>query len=154
MNADPTVIYAVDTMDLREKSLAQWTKFVFWTTVDKSLGRVKVTDDLTSLQTYTNPGLPDAPIATPTLASIEAALDPDKADYLFFYACPGTNTHTFAKTAAQHSRNITQCKPVQTVMDHGSAVAAPHGRRPGTLACRGRRRSTRPPGTIADAPRR
>lgn len=115
MNADPTVIYAVDTLDLREKKLADWTKFVFWTTVDKSLSKVKVPDELASFQTYINPGAPDSPIATPTLASIEAVLKPDtKAGNLFFYACPGSTTHKFAKTLAEQQRNIGSCKPVKT----------------------------------------
>lgn len=115
MNADPTVIYAVDTLDLREKSLQDWTKFVFWTTVDKSLGKVKVPDDLASFQTYINPGAPDSPIATPTLASIEAVLKPDtKAGNLFFYACPGSTTHKFAQTLDEQQRNIGSCKPVKT----------------------------------------
>lgn len=115
MNADPTVIYAVDTLDLREKKLSDWTKFVFWTTVDKSLSKVKVPDDLASYQTYINPGAPDGPIATPTLASIEAVLKPDtKAGNLFFYACPGSTTHKFAKTLDEQQRNIGSCKPVKT----------------------------------------
>ena len=65
-----------------------------------------------SYQTYQNPGLPDWPIATPTRASLEAALESQHQDkgLLFFYACPGSDTHTFAKTAAQHSRNIAKCQ--------------------------------------------
>jgi UPF0755 protein len=115
MNADPTVIYAVDTLDLRDKKLSEWTKFVFWTTVDKSLSKVKVPDELASYQTYLNPGAPDGPIATPTLASIEAVLKPDtKAGNLYFYACPGSTTHKFAKTLDEQQRNIRSCKPVKT----------------------------------------
>ncbi len=115
MNADPTVIYAVDTLDLREKRLSDWTKFVFWTTVDKSLAKVRVPDDLASFQTYINPGLPDGPIATPTRASIEAVLKPDtKGGNLFFYACPGSTTHKFAQTLDEQQRNIGSCKPAKT----------------------------------------
>jgi len=115
MNADPTVIYAADTMWLRERSLDQWTKYLFWDTVDRALARVKVPDDLASFQTYTNPGLPDWPIATPTKASIEAVLKPDtKAGNLYFYACPGSSTHKFAKTLEQQQRNIGNCRPVRT----------------------------------------
>lgn len=115
MNADPTVIYAVDTMDLADRSLQQWTKFLFWTTVDKALAKVKVPDELSSFQTYLNPGLPDWPIATPTRASIEAVLKPDtRRGDLFFYACPGSTTHVFAQTLAEQQRNIGSCKPVKT----------------------------------------
>ena len=115
MNADPTVIYSVDMMELEDRSLQQWTKYVFWTTVDKALAKVKVPDELSSFQTYTDPGLPDWPIATPTRASIEAVLKPDtKAGNLYFYACPGSTTHKFAKTLAEQQRNINTCKPVKT----------------------------------------
>jgi UPF0755 protein len=115
MNADPTVIYAVDSMALADKTLDQWTKYAFWTTVGKSLVKVKVPAELQSFQTYTTPGLPDWPIATPTLASLEAVLKPDtKAGNLFFYACPGSTTHKFAKTLAEQQQNIGSCKPVKT----------------------------------------
>lgn len=116
MNADPTVIYAVDTAALRKKSLEDWTKYVFWTTVDGSLSKTKVPDDLASFQTYVNPGLPDGPIATPTLASIQAVLEADtKRDELFFYACPGARTHKFAKTLSEQQQNIKSCpKPKAT----------------------------------------
>ena len=33
---------------------------------------------------------------------------------LFFYACPGSRTHRFAKTLEQQQRNISSCKPVKT----------------------------------------
>ena len=51
--------------------------------------------------TYTSQGLPPGPIATPTLASIDAALDPDTKDgYLYFLAKgDGSGTTAFAKTA-------------------------------------------------------
>ncbi|MFN8620549.1 MAG: endolytic transglycosylase MltG [Chloroflexota bacterium] len=114
MNADPTVIYAVDTMALRKKDLPDWTKYLFWDTVDGSLAKVKVPDDLSSFQTYQNPGLPDGPIATPTLASIQAVLNADtKSGNLFFYACPGAKTHKFAQTLAEQQDNIRSCPKVK-----------------------------------------
>ncbi len=113
MQADPTVVYATDSMALAELATGKWPNYLFWDTLGVAdLATVNVSPELQSHQTYQQPGLPDWPIATPTRASIEAALDPDKRkDFLFFYACPGSDTHTFAKTAAQHSRNIAQCKP-------------------------------------------
>jgi UPF0755 protein len=114
MNADPTVIYAVDTLALRKKDLADWPRYVFWTTVDGSLSKVKVPDDLASFQTYQNPGLPDGPIATPTLSSIKAVLDADTASGdLFFYACSGSRTHKFAKTLQEQQQNIRSCPKVK-----------------------------------------
>jgi UPF0755 protein len=113
MQADPTVVYATDSMALDELATGKWPNYLFWDTLGVAdLATVNVSQELQSHQTYQQPGLPDWPIATPTRASIEAALDPDRRkDFLFFYACPGSDTHTFAKTAAQHSRNIAQCEP-------------------------------------------
>lgn len=113
MQADPTVVYATDSMALDDLAMGKWPNFLFWDTLGVAdLATVTVSPELQSHQTYQQPGLPDWPIATPTRASIEAALDPDtRKDFLFFYACPGSDTHTFAKTAAQHSRNIAQCGP-------------------------------------------
>jgi UPF0755 protein len=113
MQADPTVVYASDTMRLRDQAMAKWPNYLFWDTLGVAdLASVPVSPDLQSHQTYVTPGLPDWPIATPSRASIEAVLDPDRRkDFLFFYACPGSDTHTFAKTAAAHSRNIAKCPP-------------------------------------------
>ena len=113
MQADPTVVYATDTMALEDRNLNRWPDYLFWDTLGVAdLATVDVSPRLRSHQTYQNPGLPDWPIASPTRKSIEAALDPDRRkDLLFFYACPGSDTHTFARSAAQHARNIAKCKP-------------------------------------------
>ena len=61
---------------------------------------VRLPEELAGYQTYINPGLIPGPIATPTLPSIDAALEPDTADkYLYFVAIPdGGGKHAFAKT--------------------------------------------------------
>jgi len=110
MQADPTVVYASNTMDLADLGIKKWPKYRFWDTLGVDLNSVDVPKSLASHQTYQNPGLPDWPIATPTRKSIEAALNPStKKKLLFFYACPGSNTHKFARTIAQHNRNINKC---------------------------------------------
>ena len=44
--------------------------------------------------TYLHPGLPPGPICSPRIEAIEAALNPEKTDYLFFFATPdGTNIY-------------------------------------------------------------
>jgi UPF0755 protein len=49
--------------------------------------------------TYLHPGLPPTPIASPGLASLEAALDPAAEDYLYFVVTdPETGEHAFADT--------------------------------------------------------
>lgn len=57
--------------------------------------------------TYLNPGLPPGPIATPSLASIEAALYPDETDFYYYVTKKdGSNSHLFAVTFKQHQKNI------------------------------------------------
>ncbi|WP_424768768.1 endolytic transglycosylase MltG [Paenibacillus sp. sgz302251] len=57
--------------------------------------------------TYKVDGLPPGPIASPSLASIEAALYPEDTEYLFYVTKKdGTQTHLFAKTYQEHLRNI------------------------------------------------
>lgn len=49
--------------------------------------------------TYLHPGLPPTPIASPSLASIKAALRPAKTDLLFYLVVdPETGRHAFAET--------------------------------------------------------
>lgn len=57
--------------------------------------------------TYLNTGLPPGPIASPSFKSIEAALYPEKTDYLYYVTKKdGSNEHLFAATFKQHQRNI------------------------------------------------
>ena len=56
--------------------------------------------------TYTHVGLPPGPIAVPTKACLEAVLNPDSHDYLFFCAnADFSGTHAFASTLSEHNRN-------------------------------------------------
>lgn len=57
--------------------------------------------------TYKIDGLPPGPIASPSLASIEAALYPADTKYLFYVTKKdGSQTHLFAETFKEHQRNI------------------------------------------------
>ena len=109
LSADPTVIYAVDTVNLAAMPIAEWRTYKFWTVPkDVGLGQVELPADLESYNTYRVAGLPDGPICTPTLASIDAALAPDTADkYLYFVAKnDDSRGHAFAKTAKEHEQNL------------------------------------------------
>jgi UPF0755 protein len=53
--------------------------------------------------TYLHAGYPVGPIANPGLASIRAAADPEKHDYLYFVS-RNDGTHVFSKTLADHNR--------------------------------------------------
>ena len=112
LNAEPTVIYARDETRLRKQPLSKWPKFLFWGLTGQSdLSKVKVASDLTGYQSWLTEGLPPTPIDSPTLPSILAAAKPDtKGGYLYFYACPGSQRHLFAKTLSGQRKNINSCK--------------------------------------------
>ncbi len=93
LQADPTVIYAVK---LSEGDF------------DKQIKRVLYKDlELDSpYNTYKYAGLPPSPITMPDISSIDAVLNYEKHDYLYFAAdVKNFGYHKFAKTLAQHNRN-------------------------------------------------
>ena len=114
LNADPVVLYALDTLALRELPFEQWTQFTFWEPPSEReppgppLGDVQLPADLAGYQSYQLRGLPPTPIAAPGLASIEAALAPDtQSGFFYFVAIPdGSGTHVFAKTFDEHNANL------------------------------------------------
>ncbi|MBA2557330.1 MAG: endolytic transglycosylase MltG [Chloroflexi bacterium] len=111
LNADPTVVYAHDTLRLRELDMSQWPQYAFWTPPQGvALGSIALPEDLQGFQTYQQGGLIPAPICTPTRASIEAALDPDtEAGFLYFVArTDGSRSHVFAQTFEEHQQNVQQ----------------------------------------------
>jgi UPF0755 protein len=88
LQADPTIIYPI--------------------TKGKPLGRRIRQSEIASVNdynTYSMTGLPKGPIANPSRAAIEAVLNPEKTDYLFFVA-DGTGGHIFAKTLQEHNANV------------------------------------------------
>jgi len=88
LQCDPTVIYA----------LAKAGRYT---------GNIHK-DDLalnSPYNTYRYPGLPPGPIASPGRASLEAALHPADADYLYFVS-RNDGTHEFARTLEEHNRNV------------------------------------------------
>ena len=108
LQADPTVIYAVDSVKLGAYSAA-WTQYKFWTIpADGSLKDQPLPDSLAGYNTYVVRGLPPGPIATPSLASLEAALAPDtKSGFTYFVAIPeGKGAHDFSKSLAEHEQKL------------------------------------------------
>ncbi len=56
--------------------------------------------------TYLHAGLPPGPISMPSVAAIDAVLDYEKHDYLYFAAkADFSGRHNFAKTLAEHNLN-------------------------------------------------
>ena len=88
LQADPTVIYALT-------SLGRW---------DGNLRRPDLQVD-SPYNTYRYPGLPPGPIASPGLASLQAAARPAGEPYLYFVS-RNDGSHVFANTLAEHNRNV------------------------------------------------
>ncbi|GAA3751151.1 MULTISPECIES: endolytic transglycosylase MltG [Flavobacterium] len=93
LQADPTVIYA---LKLRDNDFDQVIKRVFY-------------NDLvmrSPYNTYVNKGLPPGPIAMPDITALEAVLNPEKNDYIYFCASVDRfGYHEFAATLAEHNVN-------------------------------------------------
>ncbi|TDF97696.1 endolytic transglycosylase MltG [Paenibacillus piri] len=60
---------------------------------------------------YLHAGLPPGPIASPSLASIKAAIYPADTKYMFYVTKKdGSKAHLFAETYEQHQHNIAESK--------------------------------------------
>ncbi len=96
LQTDPTVIYGITEgraplgRGLRQSELRRETPY----------------------NTYVIDGLPPTPIANPGRLSIEAALNPDKSDFIFFVA-DGTGGHAFAVTLEEHNRNVAVWREIE-----------------------------------------
>jgi UPF0755 protein len=108
LNADPTVIYAKDSIELAKLPIDDWPDFYFWAQIKGPLASFDVPAELAGYQTYQKRGLPPGPICTPRVSSVEAALAPDTSTgYLYFVAIPdGSGMHAFAKTLKEHEANL------------------------------------------------
>ena len=96
LQTDPTVIYGI-------------------TQGEGVLGRGLRQSELrgaTPWNTYVIPALPPTPIANPGKAAIEAALNPDTTEYIFFVA-DGTGGHAFATNLDDHNRNVAVWRQIE-----------------------------------------
>lgn len=88
--------------------IAQGMRLQSCATVQFILGerKAKLTNEETQIDspynTYINEGLPPAPIASPGMKSIEAAINPAQTDYLFFVLTGDDGSHTFTSTYEDH----------------------------------------------------
>lgn len=64
-------------------------------------------DEASPYNTYVHQGLPPGPIANVGTDAIVAAMQPEQHDYVFFVARgDGSGLHNFARTGAEHARNV------------------------------------------------
>ena len=78
---------------------------------DEQLLESRLEED-TPYNTRVNAGLPPGPIGSPGLASIEAAANPAKTDFIYFVVKPGTcGEHVFSETDEEHARPRRSIKP-------------------------------------------
>jgi UPF0755 protein len=108
LNADPTVIWGVDLLALRDLEVVQWPQYSFWNVPQEPMASIEFPKAIAGYQTYRVAGMFPGPICTPTVTSIDAALAPATAKgYLYFVAIPGGNgTHDFSTTYDEHLRKL------------------------------------------------
>ena len=93
LEADPTVIYAV------KKNSGDFNQVI-----KRVLNKGLATDS--PYNTYKYEGLPPGPIAMPDITALEAVLNPEKHNYIYFCASvTNFGYHEFAVTPAQHEVN-------------------------------------------------
>lgn len=66
--------------------------------------------------TYLVTGLPPGPIASPGRASIEAVLNPDNTEDLYFVVSGRDGRHKFSRTAAEHEAAVSEYRKLQKEM--------------------------------------
>jgi UPF0755 protein len=93
LQADPTVIYAIKK---KSNDFDQVIKRVFYNDLTMS----------SPYNTYMNIGLPPGPIAMPDITALEAVLNPEKNNYIYFCASVDRfGYHEFAATLEEHNKN-------------------------------------------------
>ena len=106
LQSDPTVIYAL-------------TKGKPQNNGEGPLGRHIYEKDLqvdSPYNTYAHPGLPPGPIANPGRAALEAVMNLEANDFIYFVA-DGSGGHVFAKTLAEHNANVAKWQAIKREQD-------------------------------------
>ncbi|MDQ3141725.1 MAG: endolytic transglycosylase MltG [Bacteroidota bacterium] len=87
LQADPTVVFAMGLLGIQRILYEHLTT-------------------ISPFNTYMVEGLPPGPICMPSLSSLDAVLNAEEHEYIFFCAKPGYDgSHAFAKTYFGHAQN-------------------------------------------------
>lgn len=95
LQSDPTIIYGITGGE----------------PIGRRIRRSEI-NAVTPWNTYQIPALPETPICNPGEAAIRAVLNPAETDAIFFVA-DGTGGHAFARTLAEHNRNVAAWRKIQ-----------------------------------------
>jgi UPF0755 protein len=93
LEADPTAQYAAG---FDEESQSWWVHPILSQHLELQ----------SPYNTYTSDGLPPGPIASPSLAALQALANPEESPFFFFQAdCDASGQHVFAITFEEHLKN-------------------------------------------------
>jgi UPF0755 protein len=100
LQTDPTIRYGCIVPLEKSAACKKWNP-------GDRLHDAQLHDPDNPYNTYTHEGLPPGPICSPGERSLRATVDPDGSDYYYFVASPkGDHSHVFARTVAEHERNV------------------------------------------------
>jgi UPF0755 protein len=108
LQSDPTVIYGLTAGNgplERELTRADWLHE-------------------SPYNTYLIDGLPPTPIGNPGRAALEAVLNPDDVDYLYFVA-DGSGGHAFGRTLEEHNRNVARWRRIKNDSQSSPVTPSP-----------------------------
>jgi UPF0755 protein len=109
LQSDPTVLFVLSSSGTVK--------------LDRPLTRADLTVD-SPYNTYVIKGLPPGPICNPGKVALRMAVKPERSDDLYFVA-DGSGGHVFARTLAEHNRNVALYLHGEVIVEAEPAPARP-----------------------------